>query len=71
MRREIMKMEKDIIYEVQKRLLILFGQYNRLDERRWARKVVEWVPKEKRKHGWPSGDWRDDTKEANGSKEMS
>jgi hypothetical protein len=57
-------MGKDIIDEVQKRQLIRFGHMNRMDETRWPRKVLQWVPQQKHKRGRPGGGWRGYIKEA-------
>jgi hypothetical protein len=35
-----------------------------MDEMRWTREVLKWVPQEKRKQGWPRQGWRDNTKDA-------
>jgi hypothetical protein len=61
---EMMEMEKDVIGEVQKQQLIWCGHTNRMDEMRWPRKVLEWVPQEKRKQGQLGWGWRDDIKTA-------
>jgi hypothetical protein len=59
-----MGMEKNITDEVQRRLLIRLGHTSGMDEKRWPRKVLEWVTQEKPKRGQPRRDWRDDTQEA-------
>jgi hypothetical protein len=59
----MMEIGKDIIVEVQKQQLIWFGHTNRMDEIRWPRKVLEWVPQEKRKQGQLRQEWRDYIKE--------
>jgi predicted transposase YdaD len=59
----MMEMEKDITDKVQERQLTWFGQTNRMDETRWPRKVLEWVPQEKGKRGRQRRGWRDDIKQ--------
>jgi predicted transposase YdaD len=59
-----MEMVKDTTEEVQKRQLIWFGHISRMKERKWTRKILEWVPQEKLKRGRPRRGWRDDIKEA-------
>jgi hypothetical protein len=54
--REIMEMEVDNTDEVQKRRLMWFGYTKRMDETRWPREAVEWVPQEKGDRGRPRRD---------------
>jgi hypothetical protein len=54
--REIMEMEMDNTDEVQKRQLMWFGYTKRMDETRWPREAVEWVPQEKGDRGRPRRD---------------
>jgi hypothetical protein len=51
--REMMEREKNVIDAVQKRQLLWFGYTNRMDETRWPRNVLEWVPQERRERGQP------------------
>jgi hypothetical protein len=47
--REMMDIKKDIIDVVQKQQIIWFGHTATMDERKWPRKVLEWVPQDKSK----------------------
>lgn len=55
-----MNMETDIAEEIEMRQLIWFGHTKRMEESRWPRKVLEWIPPERRKRGRPKRSWRDD-----------
>jgi hypothetical protein len=57
-------MGRNIVDKVQKRQLNWSGHANRMDVTRWSRKVLKWVPQEKRERGRPKRAWRDDMKEA-------
>jgi hypothetical protein len=39
---------KDMIHEIQKRQLLRLGHTNRMEEPRWPREVLKWVPQERR-----------------------
>jgi hypothetical protein len=46
--REMMEMAKDMIHEMQKRQLLWSGHSNTMEEPRWPREVLKWVPQERR-----------------------
>jgi hypothetical protein len=62
--REVIEMEKDITHEVHKPQVMWAGHTNRVEDMRWPRNILEWVPEEKSKGGRPRRGWRDDVKEA-------
>lgn len=62
--RESMGMERKITDEVERKQLTWFGHTKRMQEERWPRKVLEWMPPERRKRGRPRRSWRDDVEEA-------
>lgn len=62
--REMMDKKHNITDEIERRQLVWFGHTKRMDENRWPRKVLEWIPPERRKRGRPRRSWRDGIEEA-------
>nr|CAI5853376.1 unnamed protein product [Callosobruchus analis] len=62
--RHMMGKEQTVADEIERRQLVWFGHTKRMDENRWPRKVLEWIPPERRKRGRPRRSWRDDVEEA-------
>lgn len=61
--REMMDKEQTVADEIERRQLVWFGHAKRM-ENRWPKRVLEWIPPERRKRGRPRRSWRDDIKEA-------
>nr|CAI5855298.1 unnamed protein product [Callosobruchus analis] len=59
-----MHMERHIHEDIEKRQLTWFGHVKRMNADRWPRKVLEWMPLERRKRGRPRRSWRDDINQA-------
>lgn len=62
--RENMNMDTNIIEVVEKKQLKWFGHTKRMKNTRWPRRILEWIPAERRKRGRPRRSWRDDIDEA-------
>jgi hypothetical protein len=62
--RETMKIDTNIIEQIEKKQLTWFGHTKRMNEARWPRKILEWIPEERRRRGRPRRSWRDDIDEA-------
>ncbi|CAH0393483.1 unnamed protein product [Bemisia tabaci] len=56
--RQIMGVENDIIFDVMTRQLVWFGHVNRMTEGRLPKKLLDWVPPERRRRGRPVKGWR-------------
>ena len=59
-----MNIDRTIIDEIERRQLTWFGHVKRLEDDRWPRKILEWIPPVRRKRGRPWKSWRDDVAEA-------
>lgn len=59
-----MNIERDITDEIEKKQLTWFGHTKRMSQERWPRKILEWVPPERRKRGRPRRSWREDVNDA-------
>ncbi|KDR18473.1 hypothetical protein L798_07477 [Zootermopsis nevadensis] len=55
--REIMRVDRDIIEEIEKRQLIWYGHVQRMEEERLPKMTMKWQPKERRKRGGPRPGW--------------
>lgn len=62
--RRIMEIRSSIVEEIERKQLIWFGHVNRMPEERWPKKILTWIPPEKRKRGRPRTSWRGGIDEA-------
>ncbi|XP_044766695.1 uncharacterized protein LOC123322749 [Coccinella septempunctata] len=73
-RNEIIRAEMDMgrsmAEEIERRQLVWFGHVKRMLDDRWPRKILEWVPPERRKRGRPRRSWRDDVEEAMSARDL-
>lgn len=62
--REMMNVEGTIMDTVDKKRLTWYGHLQRMEDRRWPKRVWQWVPPERRKRGRPPRSWKKDVEEA-------
>lgn len=62
--RQSMNMTKNIVEEIEKKQLVWFGHTKRMDETRWPKRILEWIPYERKKRGRPRRSWREGVDEA-------
>ncbi|XP_030753594.1 uncharacterized protein LOC115880517 [Sitophilus oryzae] len=55
--REIMHVQQTIINEIEKRQLVWYGHVQRMREDQIPKKVLKWIPSERRKKGRPKATW--------------
>lgn len=58
--RERMEVEDSIIDTINKKKLLWYGHLNRMPNRRWPYKILNWVPPERRKRGRPRTRWKEE-----------
>lgn len=50
-----MNIDRTIIDEIERRQLTWFGHVKRMEDDRWPRKILEWIPPVRRKRGRHGG----------------
>ncbi|KAK4871484.1 hypothetical protein RN001_015608 [Aquatica leii] len=55
--RKKLEVERNIIEEVEKKQLIWYGHVQKMEDERWPKKTIKWVPPERRKRGRPKKKW--------------
>ncbi|CAG9839552.1 unnamed protein product, partial [Diabrotica balteata] len=68
--RDEMKMERNINDDIERKQLIWFGHVKRMPEYKWPRRVLEWIPPERRKRGRPRISCRNDIDEAMAARDL-
>ncbi|XP_045474961.1 uncharacterized protein LOC123680887 [Harmonia axyridis] len=56
--REIMGIDVDIIETIECKRLKWYGHVERMNDRRWPKRLLQWKPTNRRKRGRPRRSWR-------------
>lgn len=68
--RERMNIQTTIIDTVESKSLRWYGHVNRMDHSRWPKKLLQWIPPQRRKRGRPRRIWADGIKTAMTSRNL-